>query len=114
MQQKLVDAIIVGADRIAQNFDVANKIGTYALAILANYHHIPFYVAAPDSTFDPVLKTGNDIAIEQRSQDEVKRINGQLIAPPNANARHYAFDVTPHTLITAIITPNGIIQPNKN
>lgn len=114
MQQKLVDAIIVGADRIAQNFDVANKIGTYALAILANYHHIPFYVAAPDSTFDPVLKTGSDIAIEQRSQDEVKRINGQLIAPPNANARHYAFDVTPHTLITAIITPNGIIQPNKN
>lgn len=111
MQQKLVDAVIVGADRIAQNFDTANKIGTYALAVLARYHHIPFYVAAPNSTFDPTLKTGDDIAIEERSKDEVIRIHGKLIAPENVNARHCAFDVTPHALITAIITPDGIIRP---
>ena len=112
MKQGLVDAIVVGADRIAANYDVANKIGTYALAILANYHHIPFYVAAPNSTFDPSIQTGNDIVIEERSLQEVVYIKGKRIAPEGVKVRHPAFDVTPHELITGIITPDGVIRPN--
>lgn len=111
MQQGLVDAVIVGADRITANYDVANKIGTYGLAVLAKFHQIPFYVAAPDSTFDPTLPTGKDIVIEERSAREVTHIKGQSIAPENVKVRHPAFDVTPHELITAIITPKGIIRP---
>ena len=112
MQQGLVDAIIVGADRITANYDIANKIGTYALAVLAKYHNIPFYVAAPDSTFDPNLAKGSDIVIEERSAREVTYVKGQAIAPENVKVRHPAFDVTPHELITAIITPSGLIRPN--
>ncbi len=111
MQQKLVDAIIVGADRIAANGDTANKIGTYALAVLAKYHHIPFYVAAPDSTFDPTLASGDQIVIEERSGDEVVLVKGKRIAPEGVKTRHPAFDVTPHSLITGIITPSGILRP---
>lgn len=114
MKQKLVDAVIVGADRIALNFDIANKIGTYALAVLAQYHHIPFYVAAPDSTFDPILKNGDQIVIEERAESEVTSIKDMRIAPQNIKARHPAFDVTPHQLITAIITPNKVIRPNRD
>ena len=113
MKQGLVDAIVLGADRIAANYDVANKIGTYALAILANYHHIPFYSAAPTSTFDPSIQTGNDIVIEERSDREVVFVKGNRIAPENVKVRHPAFDVTPHELITGIITPNGVIRPNN-
>ena len=113
MKQGLVDAIVLGADRIAANNDVANKIGTYALAILANYHHIPFYSAAPTSTFDPSIQTGSDIVIEERSEREVVFVKGNRIAPENVKVRHPAFDVTPHELITGIITPNGVIRPNN-
>lgn len=111
MKQGLVDAIVVGADRIAANYDFANKIGTYALAVLANYHHIPFYVAAPTSTFDPAINSGKDIVIEERSANEVVYVKGQRIAPQNVKVRHPAFDVTPHELVTGIITPNGVITP---
>ncbi len=111
MKQGLIDAIIVGADRITANYDVANKIGTYALAVLAKHHHIPFYVAAPDSTFDPKLATGDDIVIEERSAQEVTMVKGQRIAPEHVKVRHPAFDVTPHELITGIITPSGVIKP---
>lgn len=111
MKQGLVDAIIVGADRIAANYDAANKIGTYALAILARYHHIPFYIAAPTSTFDPAISCGDDIIIEERSYEEVVYIKGKRIAPEGVKVRHPAFDVTPHELITGIITPDGVIIP---
>lgn len=110
MKQGLVDAIVVGADRIAENHDFANKIGTYALAVLANYHHIPFYTAAPTSTFDPNIKSGDDIVIEERSANEVVYVKGQRIAPQNVKVRHPAFDVTPHELLTGIITPDGVIR----
>ena len=113
MKQGLVDAIIVGADRIAANHDIANKIGTYALAVLANYHKIPFYVAAPDSTFDPNIASGNEIVIEERSANEVVFIKNRRIAPEGVKVRHPAFDVTPHELITGIITPNGVIHCNS-
>ena len=104
-----IDAIIVGADAIASNGDTANKIGTYMLAILAKYHKIPFYVAAPVPTFNFNFKTGADIPIEERSPDEVCFIKNIRIAPKGAKARHPAFDVTPAKLITAIITEKGII-----
>lgn len=110
MKEGLVDAVIVGADRIAVNHDIANKIGTYALAVLANYHKIPFYVAAPDSTFDPNIQSGRDIVIEERSADEVVFVKNRRIAPEGVKVRHPAFDVTPHELITGIITPNGVIR----
>ena len=110
MQQKKVDAIIVGADRIARNGDVANKIGTYGLAVLARYHKIPFYVAAPESTFDENVGSLKDIPIEERSADEVTIIKGQRIAPACVHVRHPAFDLTPHELISGIITPKGIVH----
>lgn len=113
MQQGLVDAIVVGADRIAKNGDFANKIGTYGLAVLAHYHKIPFYTAAPDSTFDPKIESGKDIVIEERSTDEVVYVKGQRIAPEGVKTRHPAFDVTPHELLSGIITPSGVIHPNK-
>lgn len=108
MKSGLVDAIVVGADRIAKNGDFANKIGTYGLAVLANYHHIPFYSAAPTSTFDPNIETGDDIVIEERSNAEVVFVKGQRIAPEGVKTRHPAFDVTPHELVTGIITPDGV------
>ncbi len=106
-----VNAVVVGADRIAANGDTANKIGTYSLAIAAKYHGIPFYVAAPTPTFDMNAYSGDDIVIEERSSDEVTYIKGMRIAPKGVKARHPAFDVTPAKLITAIITEKGIIKP---
>ena len=104
MQRKSVDAIVVGADRIARNGDTANKIGTYGVAILAAHHGIPFYVAAPRSTFDFSMKSGMDIPIEERAPDEIR------ITPSDA-AYNPAFDVTPGRLITGIITEYGVLQP---
>lgn len=111
MQRGEVDCIIVGADRIVANGDVANKIGTYSLAVLARAHAIPFYVAAPSSTIDLAMASGEQIPIEERSSDEVTHLGGQLIAPAGVVAAHPAFDMTPHALITAIITERGIIYP---
>ncbi|MBP1466911.1 S-methyl-5-thioribose-1-phosphate isomerase [Candidatus Chloroploca sp. M-50] len=111
MRQGQVDCIIVGADRIVANGDVANKIGTYSLAVLAQAHGIPFYVAAPSSTIDLSLAHGDLIPIEERSPDEVTHLAGQLIAPLGVRAAHPAFDMTPHHLITAIITEHGVLFP---
>jgi methylthioribose-1-phosphate isomerase len=110
MSQGEVDCVIVGADRIAANGDTANKIGTYTLAVLAKENKIPFYVAAPLTTVDPSLASGDEIPIEQRSPDEVTHIQGVAIAPAGTEALNPAFDVTPHPYITAIITEGGIIQ----
>lgn len=110
MKNKRIDIVLVGADRIARNGDTANKIGTYSLAVLANYHKIPFYVAAPISTFDFQIRSGEDIPIEERSEDEVIFIQGKRIAPKGTNAYNPAFDVTSHKLIDAFITEKGIIR----
>ena len=104
------DAVVVGADRIAANGDAANKIGTYTVAVLANAHNVPFYVAAPLSTIDPACPTGKEIPIEERSAQEVVDIFGSRVAPEGINVRHPAFDVTPARLITAIITERGVIR----
>jgi len=114
MQKGLVDCVIVGADRIAKNKDVANKIGTYNLAILAKFHRIPFYVAAPTSTFDNLIESGKDIKIEQRSKEEITHWGNRRITPPNTKVFSPAFDVTPANLITAIITDKGIIKGKRN
>jgi methylthioribose-1-phosphate isomerase len=106
-----IDLVVVGADRIAANGDVANKVGTYALAIAARHHEIPFYVAAPWSTFDPATASGTAIQIEQRHPDEVRRGFGVLTAPPEAAVYNPAFDVTPAALITALISDRGIHRP---
>ncbi|NPV25881.1 MAG: S-methyl-5-thioribose-1-phosphate isomerase [Firmicutes bacterium] len=111
MQQGKVDLVIVGADRIAANGDVANKIGTYSLAVLAHAHGIPFYVAAPASTLDLSLSTGANIPIEERHPEEVRHVFGQRIAPVDVKVYNPAFDVTPNRLITAIITDRGIARP---
>ena len=110
MSQGLVDAVIVGADRIAANGDTANKIGTYGLAVLAQYHQIPFYIAAPMSTVDLDISSGQEIIIEERSHDEVRQLRGQYITLPEVDVFNPAFDVTPGQLITAIITESGIIR----
>ncbi|MEI8218459.1 MAG: S-methyl-5-thioribose-1-phosphate isomerase [Elusimicrobiota bacterium] len=107
-----ITAVIVGADRIAANGDTANKIGTYALSILARHHHIPFYVAAPLSTIDGAAPTGDDIVIEERPGKEVLFINNKSIAPTGTVARHPGFDVTPAGHITAIITEKGVVKPS--
>ncbi len=112
MSKGEVDCVIVGADRIAANGDTANKIGTYTLAVLAKENNIPFYVAAPTTTIDPSLATGDEIPIEQRSQEEVTHIQGTRIAPVGIAAANPAFDVTPHRYLTAIITEKGIIRGN--
>jgi len=106
-----VQGVVVGADRITSKGFVANKIGTYPLAVLAKYNGVPFYVAAPDSTFDLSLNYGEEIKIEERDHDELRFINGQQIAPLNMPVYNPAFDVTPPELITAIITNRGIIKP---
>jgi methylthioribose-1-phosphate isomerase len=103
-----VQRIIVGADRIAANGDVANKIGTYGLAILAQAHGVPFYVAAPTSTIDLTLPSGDVIPIEERDPAEVTQFRGIQVAPPGVRAAHPAFDVTPHRLVTAIVTDQGV------
>ncbi len=103
-----VDCVVVGADRIAANADVANKIGTYGLAVLAHHHGIPFYVAAPMSTVDRDCSTGAGIPIERRSADEVTSIAGHRIAPAGFAVENRAFDVTPAALVTAIVTEDGV------
>ena len=110
MKQGQVEAVIVGADRIASNGDVANKIGTYTLAVLARENGIPFYVAAPLSTLDMSIRSGDEIPIEERSAAEVTHLAGVPIAPEDVQARHPAFDVTPHRYVTAIITERGIAR----
>jgi|TARA_B100001964_G_scaffold151564_1_gene166812 methylthioribose-1-phosphate isomerase len=111
MKNNQVDAVVVGADRIAGNGDVANKIGTYMVAVLAQKHQIPFYVAAPISTLDLSLNSGDEIPIEQRSEDEVVSLNNKRITPEGASAAHPAFDITPNDLVTAIISDKGIAKP---
>jgi methylthioribose-1-phosphate isomerase len=106
-----VDAVIVGADRIARNGDTANKIGTFALAIAARQAGVPFFVAAPSSTFDPAMATGADCVIEERSADEVRVIRGQRVAPERVPVWNPAFDVTPAELIAGFITEAGVLQP---
>ena len=108
-----VDLVIVGADRIASNGDAANKIGTYEKAVLAKENGIPFYVAAPISTFDPRISSEKGIPIEERSQKEVLRIGSQSIGPKGAKALNPAFDVTPARYITGFITESGIIKPSR-
>ncbi|MGB9766658.1 MAG: S-methyl-5-thioribose-1-phosphate isomerase [Sulfurihydrogenibium sp.] len=109
-----VDVIVVGADRITLNGDTANKIGTYTLSVLAKHHNIPFYVAAPTSTFDLTTKSGEDIPIEERDQKEVKNCHCCQVAPEESKALNYSFDVTPAENITAIITEKGLIErPNE-
>ena len=111
MREGRVQAVIVGADRIAANGDVANKIGTYGVAVLAAAHGIPFYVAAPTSTFDRLLATGDAIPIEQRAAEEITHGFGRQTAPAGVAVYNPAFDVTPARLVTAIICERGIIQP---
>jgi len=111
MRERKVDLVIVGADRIAANGDVANKVGTYGLAVLAAHHEIPFYVAAPGSTVDLATASGSAIPIETRGPDEVRRGFGRLTAPADAVVFAPAFDVTPALLITAIITETGVLRP---
>jgi methylthioribose-1-phosphate isomerase len=110
-QKKTFDAVVVGADRIAANGDTANKIGTYTVAVLANAHGVPFYIAAPVSTIDAKCPSGEAIPIEERSAAEVTSIGGTQIAPEGIHVRHPAFDVTPARLITAIITDRGVLWP---
>jgi methylthioribose-1-phosphate isomerase len=114
MRQGLIHVCVVGADRIAANGDVANKIGTYSVAVLAKAHNIPFYVAAPYSTIDLATPSGKDIPIEQRRPEEVTAIfNGPMIAPKGVAVFNPAFDVTPAEYITAIITERGIFKPHE-
>jgi len=113
MKTKKIDCVIVGGDRVAQNGDVANKIGTYNVAVLAKAHNIPFYVAAPTSSFDPAIEDGNKIKIEERSSDEVTNWFGKRIAPLGTSVWCPAFDVTPAELITAYITEEGIKERPK-
>jgi methylthioribose-1-phosphate isomerase len=111
MHQGLVDAVIVGADRIARNGDVANKIGTYSLAVLAKQHAIPFYVAAPIATLDLQIPSGSHIPIEQREPAEVTHVGGLRVVPEGVSVFNPAFDVTPHEFVTAIITERGVARP---
>ncbi|MGQ9629753.1 MAG: S-methyl-5-thioribose-1-phosphate isomerase [bacterium] len=110
MKEGAITGVIVGADRIARNGDVANKIGTYTVAVLAHRHNIPFYVAAPVSTLDLSLSCGDEIPIEERSPEEVTHLYGKRVAPEGVRVRNPAFDVTPHDLVTAIITDRGIAR----
>ncbi|MBE0535169.1 MAG: S-methyl-5-thioribose-1-phosphate isomerase [Phycisphaerae bacterium] len=113
MRQGKINAVITGADRIAANGDTANKIGTFSLSVLAAHHNIPFYIAAPSSTFDLSIENGDRIPIEQRAADEVACLGAQRTAPEKMNVYNPAFDVTPAAQITAIITEKGIVEkPN--
>ncbi len=113
MKNKEIDLAIVGADRIAANGDFANKIGTYEKAVLAKVNNIPFYVAAPGSTFDFSLKTGDGIPIEERDENEVLMVNNSRIGPVEGHAKNPAFDVTPNEYVTAFITEYGIFSPGE-
>jgi methylthioribose-1-phosphate isomerase len=110
MARNRIDAVIVGADRIAANGDVANKIGTYTVAVLSDRHHVPFFVAAPESTFDLDTPSGDDIEIEERPEEEVLNIFCSPIAPEDTDAINPAFDITPHALVTAYITEKGALR----
>lgn len=113
LRTRTIDAVIVGADRIAANGDVANKIGTYPLAVLARYHGVPFYVAAPSSTFDLELESGDAIPIEERGREEVASPHGVCVVPEAASVMNPAFDVTPASLVDAIVTERGVVaRPN--
>ncbi len=112
MRQEKVNKVIVGADRIALNGDIANKIGTYSLAVLASFHNLPFYVAAPVSTFDPKTRKGEDIPIEQRAPDEIENFGGIRIAPKGVKVYNPAFDIVPNSLITCIITEKKLVYPS--
>lgn len=113
MKKGMINMVVVGADRIASNGDAANKIGTYTVAIAAKYHNVPFYVAAPLSTIDTSISSGDEIIIEERSHEEVTLINGKRICPEKGvNIINPAFDVTPHELISGIITEKGILKPD--
>ena len=112
MKKGMIDMVCVGADRIAANGDAANKIGTYTVAIAAKYHNVPFYVAAPLSTIDTSIASGDEIVIEERSREEVTHINGKIICAPEVNVINPGFDVTPAELITGIITEVGILRPD--
>jgi len=113
MQQGMIRAVVVGADRIARNGDVANKIGTYGVAVLCHHHAIPFYVAAPWTTIDLALERGTDIPIEQRPAHEVCQHGGQTLTPDGVGVRNPAFDVTPAKLVTAIVTELGVHEPSS-
>jgi len=108
-----VDLVVVGADRVAANGDVANKIGTYSVAVLAAYHRVPFYVAMPTSTIDVDTPDGSSIVVERRDPDEVRRIGGQLIAPPGVGAENRAFDVTPAGLVAGYVTERGVLGAHE-
>jgi len=115
MKQGKIQTVITGADRIAANGDTANKIGTYSLSVLAKHHGIPFYIAAPSSTFDLTIASGAEIPIEERDPEEVTRCAGVPTAPPGARAYNPAFDITPAENITAIITEKGVLEePNAD
>jgi methylthioribose-1-phosphate isomerase len=111
MQQGRINAVVVGADRIAANGDVANKVGTYSLAIAAHHHGIPFFVAAPSSSIDFETVRGALIPIEERPAEEITTLAGTSVAPEHVTVYAPAFDVTPHQLITAIVTERGVVQP---
>jgi len=111
MSEGMVDMVITGADRITKNGDAANKIGTYALSVLAKEHGIPFYIAAPYSTLDINLENGSQIDIELRDEAEVTSFNKMPSSPEGTKAYNPAFDVTPHQNISAIITEKGVIYP---
>jgi methylthioribose-1-phosphate isomerase len=114
MKQGEIDAVVVGTDRVAANGDVANKIGTYMVAVLAHRHGIPFYVACPLSTIDMQLPNGDAIPIEERHPDEVTGFGAQRWAPAGVNVRNPAFDVTPAELVSGLITEKGVVhQPNE-
>ncbi|GMR04924.1 MAG: S-methyl-5-thioribose-1-phosphate isomerase [Thermodesulfobacteriota bacterium] len=110
MKEGLIDAVVVGADRIASNGDVANKIGTYTVAVLAREHKLPFYVAAPLSTIDMNIKSGHEIPIEERDSSEVTHMGRRMVAPKGVKVRNPVFDVTPARLVTAIITEKGVVK----
>lgn len=114
MQKGMIDCVITGADRVTRNFDVINKIGTYGVAVLAHYHNIPFYAVIPESTYDPATPTGSEVEIEMRSAEEITNWGGISTAPAGVKVFSPAFDVTPHQLVTAIITNKEIIYPPKD
>jgi methylthioribose-1-phosphate isomerase len=111
MRRGMVNKVVVGADRIAANGDVANKIGTYGVALIARAHGVPFYVAAPLSTIDPATPTGDDIPLEERPGVEVTRFAGRALAPEGVPAYNFAFDVTPAELVSGIVTEKGVLRP---
>jgi methylthioribose-1-phosphate isomerase len=112
MRAGKIDGVVVGADRIAMNGDTANKIGTYGVAVLAHVHKIPFYIAAPSTTFDLKARTGKDIPIEERPHSEVSHMNGKQLAPKGMKIFNPSFDVTPHQYISGIITEAGVLKPS--